>query len=262
MNTAQDEAWSVSNSAVMDCKLTSPGLMFFNLLLFSKWHVTLPPVHEFFKCFGSHDREPEHESQRWAAGRRRLSFGIILEFRLPPCRRESDKLSRAHCQLSSRGAAAVFEVSVVEVVIGFKPYDNYLPAWRHRRSQRKRKKRHEHNIQHNKRGYVLEHPALRSLPACGRPPCGGHASGGGRFDAGATSGGSFRRAQPGADSGLHRPDRRPLCAPSAHGRVDLHQVPHLRPNSDGATPPLLDCRLLRTQRACRHHGLGPPSGLL
>jgi hypothetical protein len=31
MNTAQDEAWSVSKKAVMDCKLTSPGLMFFQL---------------------------------------------------------------------------------------------------------------------------------------------------------------------------------------------------------------------------------------
>src|SRR6266436_5133869 len=34
MNTAQDEACSVSKSAVMDCKLTSPGLMFLTCFVF------------------------------------------------------------------------------------------------------------------------------------------------------------------------------------------------------------------------------------
>src|SRR5262249_11765708 len=87
-------------------------------------------------------------------------------------------------------------------------------------------------------------------------------SGGGRFDAGATGGGWFHRSQSGAGGGLHRLDRHRVCAPGAHGRVDLHQVPHLRQNSHGATPPLLDCRLLRTQRARRNDGHGSPSGLL
>ena len=63
--------------------------MFFKylLLVFVRLQ-TLPPVRLFFKYFGSHDREPEHESQRREADRQCLSFGIIREFHLSPLRRE------------------------------------------------------------------------------------------------------------------------------------------------------------------------------
>src|SRR5260370_42664344 len=41
----------------MDCKFTSPGLMFFNLRFVFEVAWPLPPVQQFFKCFGSRDRE-------------------------------------------------------------------------------------------------------------------------------------------------------------------------------------------------------------
>jgi len=44
---------------------------------------TLPPVRQFFKYFGSHDRESERGTQRRKANRQCLSFGIIREFHLP-----------------------------------------------------------------------------------------------------------------------------------------------------------------------------------
>jgi hypothetical protein len=46
----------------------------------------------------------------------------------------------------------------------------------HRQNQKKKRRRcHEHNIQRNTRGHVLEDPALPSLPDGGRPAGGGHA---------------------------------------------------------------------------------------
>ena len=76
------------------------------------------------------------------------------------------------------------------------------------------------------------------------------------------AGNFVQRLQSGAGSVLRRRDRHPLCAHLPHGRVDLHQVPHLRQNSDGAIRPLVDCGVLRIQGACRDYGHGPPSGLL
>jgi hypothetical protein len=61
--------------------------MFFNVLFVFEVALTLPPVHSFFKYFGSHDREPDHESQQRAAGRP-FRLGSSLEFHLPPCRRD------------------------------------------------------------------------------------------------------------------------------------------------------------------------------
>src|SRR5713101_2808585 len=81
---------------------------------------------------------------------------------------------------------------------------------------------HGHNIQRNTRGHVLEDPALLSLPNGGRPAGGGYASGGGRFDVGATGGGQFHRSlQSRTGSVLRCRDRHPLCAPSALGLVDV-----------------------------------------
>src|SRR5258708_28387442 len=91
----------------------------------------------------------------------------------------------------------------------------------------------------------------------------GHASGGVGFDGGTTRSGKFYRSfQPGAGSLVRRRNHHPLYAPSALGRVDVPQVPPLRQNSDGATPPLVDPRSLRIQRAYHSDGDRPPSGLL
>jgi hypothetical protein len=75
-------------------------------------------------------RSSKVSGRRLVAGAFRFGSSRNSTFRRAAAK--SDKLSRAHCQLSSRGAVATFEVSAFEVVIGFKPYDNYLPAWRHR----------------------------------------------------------------------------------------------------------------------------------
>jgi hypothetical protein len=53
-----------------------------------------------------------------------------------------------------------------------------------------------------------------------------------------------------------------LCAPSAPGLVDVSQVPPLRQDSYGGTPPLVDSRSLRIQGACHSNGHWSPSGLL
>src|SRR5262249_13651548 len=111
--------------------------------------------------------------------------------------------------------------------------------------------------------YVLEDPALLSLPDGRRLVSSGHASGGVSFDIGATSGGQFHRSlQSSASSLLRRRDRHALCAPSALGRVGVSQVPPLRENPYGGTPSLVDSRSVRIQRAYHSDGHWPPSGLL
>src|SRR5262249_50241206 len=122
---------------------------------------------------------------------------------------------------------------------------------------------HGHNIRHSIGQNVLEDPALRSLPAGGRPAGGCYTSGGGHYDTGATGGGQIHSTPSSwAGSVLPRCDRHPLCAQLPPGCVDLYQVPHLRQNSDGAIRPLVDCGFIRIQRACRDYGHGPPAGLL
>src|SRR5260370_22466440 len=81
MNTAQDEAWSVSKKAVMDCKRTSPGLMFLTCFCFRVAR-TLPPVQPFFKYFGTRHREPRSTK---VSGVRLFADAFVWDHRgIPP----------------------------------------------------------------------------------------------------------------------------------------------------------------------------------
>src|SRR5215468_9460924 len=261
MNTAHDEACSMSKNAVMDCKFTSPELMF--LLAFCS---RLTGRYRLFSRSSNTSVATIASRATKVCGARqiakRISFGVIRKPHLSPHRREDDKLPHprrrccpveqqrnpercfptekavlgfrcAQCRPRRRVArlhtfeVSTFTASAVEVVIRFKSYDNCLLAWCHHQSDRKRERRHGHNIQHNKGRYVLENPALHPLRVGPRPAGSAHASGGDRFDAGATGGGRFRRPRSDSGSFLCHADRRRLPGPSTLWRLDLHQIPYL-----------------------------------
>src|SRR5215470_5266419 len=127
-------------------------------------------------------------------------------------------------------------------------------TWRRRRG---------HHIRHRLGSNVLEDPALRSFRSGRRPAGNRYAAGGGGHDTGATGG---RQIHPASSSGaggvICRRGHHSLRSYLRSGRVDLHQVPHLRQNSDGAEQPLVDRWLVRIQGTYRDDGPRPAAGLL
>src|SRR5262245_51333011 len=102
------------------------------------------------------------------------------------------------------------------------------------------------------RQYVLDDPAHHSWAPGGCPAGGAHAPGPGRPHACAPGGRRrrLRHAVPRSDWPRLRDGRlRPVDPHVHHGRVDLHEVSHLHPNSDRAVRLLEDARLLRIEGA-------------
>src|SRR5215468_6561942 len=96
MNTAHDEACSMSKNAVMDCKFTSPELMF--LLVFCS---RLTGRYRLFSCSSNTsvatDREPSYESlRRTPDSQTHFRLEVI---RKPTFRRGAEKVT--NCRISS-----------------------------------------------------------------------------------------------------------------------------------------------------------------